>query len=38
MSRPEHIAPPEIFYNAAEASKYGGNSRMIDIQTKMAHR
>jgi 18S rRNA (guanine1575-N7)-methyltransferase len=38
MSRPEHIAPPEVFYNEIEASKYGGNSRMIEIQTKMTER
>lgn len=23
MSRPEHIAPPDIFYNEQEAQKYG---------------
>ena len=38
MSRPEHIAPAEMFYNAEEASKYGGNSRMILIQTNMTER
>ena len=38
MSRPEHIAPPEIFYNEQEAQKYGGNSRMIKIQTDMTER
>jgi hypothetical protein len=23
MSRPEHIAPPDVFYNEDEAKKYG---------------
>lgn len=30
--RPEHSAPPEIFYNEDEARKYTTNSRMIAIQ------
>ncbi len=30
--RPEHAAPPEIFYNEDEARKYTNNSRMIEIQ------
>ena len=30
--RPEHTAPPEIFYNEDEARKYTTNSRMIAIQ------
>lgn len=38
MSRPEHFAPPEIFYNDEESRKYATSSRMIDIQTKMAER
>ncbi|CAD7954531.1 unnamed protein product [Amoebophrya sp. A25] len=38
MSRPEYIAPPEVFYDALEAGKYGGNSRMIKIQTHMTER
>lgn len=38
MSRPEHFAPPEIFYNDDEAKKYATSSRMIDIQTKMTER
>lgn len=38
MSRPEHQAPPEVFYNDEEARKYGSSSRMIDIQTGMAER
>lgn len=36
--RPEHQAPPEIFYNDDEAQKYGSSSRMIEIQTNMAER
>mmetsp|Transcript_76865 Transcript_76865/g.238077 ORF Transcript_76865/g.238077 Transcript_76865/m.238077 type:complete len:280 (-) Transcript_76865:58-897(-) len=38
MSRPEHQAPPEIFYNDEESRKYATNSRMIEIQTKMTER
>lgn len=38
MSRPEHFAPPEIFYNDEESRKYATNSRMIEIQTSMAER
>ncbi|GFO06699.1 18S rRNA (guanine(1575)-n(7))-methyltransferase [Plakobranchus ocellatus] len=36
--RPEHQAPPEIFYNDAEAAKYTSNSRMIEIQQKLSER
>mmetsp|Transcript_84973 Transcript_84973/g.147408 ORF Transcript_84973/g.147408 Transcript_84973/m.147408 type:complete len:281 (-) Transcript_84973:72-914(-) len=38
MSRPEHAAPAEVFYNDEESQKYATSSRMIDIQTKMAER
>lgn len=50
MSRPEHIAPPEIvrqhgangadrqFYNAAEAQKYTANTRVQSIQAEMTYR
>ncbi|KAJ3044559.1 hypothetical protein HK097_001435 [Rhizophlyctis rosea] len=38
MSRPEHIAPPEIFYNDIEAKKYTENSRIIQIQNDMTLR
>jgi len=38
MSRPEHTAPPEIFYNDEEAAKYTSNSRMIEIQASMTER
>ncbi|KAI5696381.1 hypothetical protein M8J76_013297 [Diaphorina citri] len=36
--RPEHQAPPEVFYNEDEAKKYTQNSRMIDIQVQMSER
>ena len=32
--RPEHAAPPEIFYNEDEARKYTTNSRIIAIQAR----
>nr|QFZ95605.1 putative 18S rRNA (guanine-N(7))-methyltransferase [Lasioderma serricorne] len=38
MSRPEYLAPPEIFYNEEEARKYTKNSRIIDIQVQMCER
>jgi 18S rRNA (guanine1575-N7)-methyltransferase len=38
MSRPEHIAPPELFYNETEAKKYTENSRITTVQTEMAYR
>uniref|UniRef100_A0A0G4H443 Methyltransferase type 11 domain-containing protein n=1 Tax=Chromera velia CCMP2878 TaxID=1169474 RepID=A0A0G4H443_9ALVE len=38
MSRPEHLAPPEIFYNEEEADKYASSSRMIEIQSRMSER
>lgn len=36
--RPEHSAPPEIFYNEEEARKYTQNSRMMEIQETMCER
>ncbi|XP_051154330.1 probable 18S rRNA (guanine-N(7))-methyltransferase [Leptopilina boulardi] len=36
--RPEHLAPPEVFYNDEEARKYTQNSRMMDIQVQMCER
>jgi hypothetical protein len=33
--RPEHTAPPDIFYNEDEARKYTTNTRMIAIQEKL---
>ncbi|EEQ41710.1 putative 18S rRNA (guanine(1575)-N(7))-methyltransferase [Clavispora lusitaniae] len=38
MSRPEEIAPPEIFYNDAESFKYTSSSRVQHIQAKMTLR
>ncbi|KAJ2487051.1 18S rRNA (guanine1575-N7)-methyltransferase [Coemansia sp. RSA 2050] len=38
MSRPEHIAPPELFYGETEAKKYTGNSRIAAIQAEMTMR
>eukprot|EP00775_Hariotina_reticulata_P003794 gene3794-4052_t len=36
--RPEHTAPPEIFYNESEARKYTSNTRMIAIQESLTQR
>ena len=36
--RPEHTAPPEIFYNDDEARKYTDNTRMIAIQSSLTER
>lgn len=36
--RPEHKAPPEIFYDETEARKYTSNSRMIKIQEQLSQR
>lgn len=36
--RPEHIAPPEIFYSYDEANKYSQNTRIIGIQEAMSNR
>ncbi|KAL5265721.1 hypothetical protein ACHWQZ_G006433 [Mnemiopsis leidyi] len=38
MSRPEHIGPPELFYNDSEAVKYTNNTRIIEIQMSMSAR
>ncbi|XP_050315555.1 probable 18S rRNA (guanine-N(7))-methyltransferase [Anthonomus grandis grandis] len=38
MSRPEHLAPPEIFYNEDEAKKYTQNTRIMEIQEQMTER
>ncbi|XP_065851420.1 18S rRNA (guanine-N(7))-methyltransferase RID2 [Euphorbia lathyris] len=37
-SRPELLAPPEIFYDDTEARKYTSSSRIIDIQAKLSER
>ena len=33
--RPEHLAPPEIFYDDTEAQKYTANSRIAAIQVEL---
>jgi len=38
MSRPEHLAPPELFYNEKEAKKYDRSSRIITIQRELTER
>jgi len=38
MSRPEHQAPPEIYYNSDEAEKYTRNTRIIKIQRELTER
>ncbi|KAN0063408.1 18S rRNA (guanine1575-N7)-methyltransferase [Thecaphora frezii] len=38
MSRPEHLAPPEIFYGDDEAAKYTANTRVQTIQAEMTER
>ncbi|XP_022753407.1 probable 18S rRNA (guanine-N(7))-methyltransferase [Durio zibethinus] len=37
-NRPELQAPPEIFYDDAEARKYTSSSRIAEIQTKLSER
>lgn len=36
--RPEHQAPPEVFYGIDEAKKYTQNSRIIEVQEKCTER
>ena len=36
--RPEHTAPPEIYYNDTEAKKYTSNTHIIEIQQKLSER
>ena len=38
MSRPEHMAPPENFYDEKEARKYTQNTRIIKVQSEMTQR
>lgn len=38
MSRPEDLAPPEVFYNDSESKKYSGSTRVQHIQAKMTLR
>jgi predicted TPR repeat methyltransferase len=37
-NRPEHSAPPELFYDDKEAFKYTKSSRVMEIQEKLTHR
>ncbi|UKK01683.2 methyltransferase [Theileria orientalis] len=36
--RPEHLAPPEIYYGEEESRKYSTNSRIREIQSQMSER
>uniref|UniRef100_T1JKW4 18S rRNA (guanine-N(7))-methyltransferase n=1 Tax=Strigamia maritima TaxID=126957 RepID=T1JKW4_STRMM len=38
VRRPEHKAPPELYYNDEEARKYTSSSRMITIQQELSER
>ncbi|TMW62175.1 hypothetical protein Poli38472_009668 [Pythium oligandrum] len=38
MSRPEHISPPELFYDLKEAAKYNSSSRIIKVQEELSRR
>ena len=38
MSRPEHLAPAEVYYGDSEAGKYTSNTRIQSIQLDMARR
>ncbi|CAG8465539.1 12699_t:CDS:2 [Dentiscutata erythropus] len=38
MSRPEHQAPPEIYYNDEEARKYTSNTRIQSVQADLTYR
>ncbi|SCU78080.1 LANO_0A02036g1_1 [Lachancea nothofagi CBS 11611] len=38
MSRPEDLAPPEVFYNDTESQKYTSSTRVQHIQAKMSLR
>ena len=35
IRRPEHTAPPEIFYGVDEAEKYTNNTRIMQIQVRL---
>ncbi|CAA7062425.1 unnamed protein product [Microthlaspi erraticum] len=37
-SRPELLAPPEIFYDESEARKYTSSSRIVQIQAELSER
>ena len=36
--RPEHTAPPEVYYDETEAAKYTSNTRVIKVQDEMTNR
>lgn len=38
MSRPEYVAPPEVYYDADESEKYTLNTRVQQIQAEMTMR
>jgi 18S rRNA (guanine1575-N7)-methyltransferase len=38
VDRPEHICPPDVFYNDTEARKYTTSTRMINIQRQLTER
>ncbi|KAI1915384.1 18S rRNA (guanine1575-N7)-methyltransferase [Ophidiomyces ophidiicola] len=38
MSRPEHLLPPDLFYNDRESRKYTSSSRIQNIQSEMTCR
>lgn len=38
MSRPEHISPPDLFYDEKEAAKYNSSSRIIKVQEELSRR
>ncbi|XP_076038707.1 putative 18S rRNA (guanine-N(7))-methyltransferase [Oratosquilla oratoria] len=38
VRRPEHQAPPDVYYNDDEARKYTQNSRVIEVQEKCTER
>jgi len=38
FKRPEHVGPPELFYNATEAKKYTCNSHIISTQATLSER
>lgn len=37
-ARPEHLLPPELYYNDSEAYKYTANSHIIDVQSTLTER
>lgn len=37
-TRPEHLSPPEVYYNEEEAKKYTRNTRIIEVQYALSER